>query len=212
MTSARAKIFGAISRALGPHDNRAAIARLKDRPAGPRPMRAQGSPQDLLARFEAEVTRASAELISIGDPKGVPDAIRSFAMANQIDGPIRVAPALRHLDWGSTGHNVMFDKADLSVYLGVSRGFAGIAETGTVVLASSADDPMLLAFVAEVHVIVLSRADIMGSLEEALAKVTMDGVPRSVSMVSGPSRTGDIEMTLQYGAHGPKRLAILLTD
>jgi L-lactate utilization protein LutC len=211
MSTARTQVLGAIKRALGPHDTQAAAERLAQRPMGPQPERSQGSVDDLLARFQAEAKRVTAEIISVGPVSEIPDAIAKFAAERGISGPWRITPGLRDLPWDQSGHNVLFSPADLTVSLGVSRAIAGIAETGTILMTSGADDSMLLAFVAEIHVITLARSAIVGSLEQAWAKLSTP-VPRSAVFATGPSRTADIEMTPEFGAHGPKVQVIILHE
>src|SRR3546814_17374947 len=88
--------------------------------------------------------------------------------------------------------------------------FAGIAETGTVMMASGPDAPITLNFLPENHVVVLRASQVAGTYEEAwqrLREARGRGVmPRAVNLITGPSRTGDIEQTILLGAHGPRRL------
>ena len=211
MSTARNQVLGAIKRALGPHDTKAAADRLALRPIGPQPARAQGSSPDLLARFQSEALRVTSEVLSVGPASEIPAAIAKYAAERGIAGTCRITPGLRDLPWDQSGHNVLFSPADLTVSLGVSRALAGIAETGTVLMASGPDDSMLLAFVAEIHVITLARSAIVGSLEQALDKLSRP-VPRSAVFATGPSRTADIEMTPEFGAHGPKAQIIILHE
>ncbi len=217
--SGRKAVLGSITRALGPRDRAAADARLAARPRGPQPARAQGTDDERIERFKAEIANASVELINVETIQDVPAAVAELALRHTITGDFRVAPALRDLPWdgvlaqGKLGHNVLFGPADLSVNLGVSRALAGLAETGTLLLTSGPEDPILLAFVAQIHVVVLSRRDMLGGMDDAFDKIRNRGLnPRSVNFITGPSRTGDIEMSLEYGAHGPKKLAVILHD
>jgi L-lactate dehydrogenase complex protein LldG len=94
---------------------------------------------------------------------------------------------------------------------GLSRAVAAIAETGTLVVVTGADNPATLTLLPETHLVVLPKEAIVGSLEEALARVRAAGpLPRSLMLISGPSRTGDIGGRLVLGAHGPRRLAVFL--
>jgi L-lactate dehydrogenase complex protein LldG len=96
----------------------------------------------------------------------------------------------------------------------VTGAFAGVAETGTLVLVSGPEHPSTLNLLPETHIVVLRRDQLVGSYEDAwaLLRVMGRGMPRTVTMVTGPSRTADIEQTLQLGAHGPRRLHIVLID
>jgi L-lactate dehydrogenase complex protein LldG len=97
----------------------------------------------------------------------------------------------------------------------VDTGFTAvrcaIADTGTLVLWPSPEEPRLLSLVPPLHVALLSAATIRDTLlsvlrDEGWAK----GLPPNVVLVSGPSKTADIEQTLAYGVHGPKRLVVVL--
>ena len=93
----------------------------------------------------------------------------------------------------------------------------GFAETGTLMLLSSRDRPSTLNFLPETHIGILRSEDITGSYEEGwkLLRGQEDGrfeMPRTVNFITGPSRTGDIEQTMQLGAHGPRRLHIVIVE
>ena len=71
----------------------------------------------------------------------------------------------------------------------------------------------VLSLVPPVHFVVLSRADFANTLLEMLRRHDLAaGMPTNVLMISGPSKTSDIEQTLVYGVHGPKELVVLLTE
>lgn len=95
----------------------------------------------------------------------------------------------------------------------VTAGFrtaeAGIAETGTIVETSSGGKTLLPGLLADVHVSILPESSILPLLEAALSPFAADP-PRNVSLLSGPSKTADIEQTLTTGAHGPKTAIALL--
>ncbi|MFZ1413852.1 MAG: LUD domain-containing protein, partial [Defluviicoccus sp.] len=108
----------------------------------------------------------------------------------------------------ATGAAVDGDRASVVI------AFAGIAETGTVMLLSSPSSPATLNFLPEMHIVILPEAAIVGAYEDAwtnLRATLGPGVmPRVVNWITGPSRTADIEQTLLLGAHGPRLLHILL--
>jgi L-lactate utilization protein LutC len=95
----------------------------------------------------------------------------------------------------------------------VSAGFrsaeAGIAETGTVVETSLGGRTFLPGLLSDVHVSLLSASSIVDRLEDALAPLAA-GPPRNISFLTGPSRSADIEQTLTLGAHGPRKVIVLL--
>jgi L-lactate dehydrogenase complex protein LldG len=93
---------------------------------------------------------------------------------------------------------------------------AGIAETGTLMLASGPDNPVTLSFLPELEIVAVDASTIVGSLEDALALVRgrngrdVCTMPRTVNLVSAASRTGDIGGRLVMGAHGPRQLVVLV--
>jgi L-lactate dehydrogenase complex protein LldG len=98
---------------------------------------------------------------------------------------------------------------------GLTMAQLGIAETGTVVLASADEQHRLASLLPERHYVVLPRSRLCGTLAAALALLqAADGAPRSrtITFVTGPSRTADIELVLVVGVHGPKELCVLLLD
>jgi L-lactate dehydrogenase complex protein LldG len=95
---------------------------------------------------------------------------------------------------------------------------AAIAETGTLLLVSGAHTPTTLNFLPDTHIIVLRAGQVVASYEDgwdlvrARSKDGPGGWPRTVNLITGPSRTGDIEQRIILGAHGPRRLHIVLVD
>ena len=95
----------------------------------------------------------------------------------------------------------------------VTATIAGIAETGTLLVASSAATPNALHFLPEVHMAILPADSVVGSYEEALARLGPPAsLPRAATFITGPSRTADIEKTPQIGVHGPRQLFIVVID
>ena len=96
---------------------------------------------------------------------------------------------------------------------GLSSAAGGIVETGSLFLLTGPDEPRLLSLAPPIHFVVLSRADFADTLLEMLRRHGLAaGMPTNVLLISGPSKTADIEQTLVYGVHGPKQLVVLLTD
>jgi len=86
-----------------------------------------------------------------------------------------------------------------------------IAETGTLVLWPDVDEPRLLSLLPPIHVALLRQADIADTLAEVMtAQNWAATMPTNVLLISGPSKTADIEQTLAYGVHGPKELIVLV--
>lgn len=214
--SSRAAILGSIRR----HLHRDALpagraALLQDELARPRrpvvPGRGQVAHADQIELFAAMATEVAASVARLARLDGVPQAVTEFLAAHGLTGPVRVAPALRDLPWPA---EVTFGPAEPADAVSVTPVFAGVAETGTLVLLSDSDSPTSLNFLPDTHIAVLPAVAVMGVYEDAWDRLRAQSgaLPRTVNLITGPSRTGDIEQTIQLGAHGPRRLHILLID
>ena len=101
----------------------------------------------------------------------------------------------------------LFNRVDAALTLAKSA----IAETGSLVLWPEASEPRLMSLVPAVHFVLLDEATIHADFHEAMAaEAWTDGMPTNALLISGPSKTADIQQTLAYGAHGPKELVLLL--
>ena len=103
-------------------------------------------------------------------------------------------------------------KADLfQIDAGITSVRGGVADTGAVVLWPTVQEPRLLSLVPPVHVAVLDADTIYNSFAEMMAaEHWADGMPTNALLISGPSKTADIEFTLVFGVHGPKELVVII--
>ncbi len=92
---------------------------------------------------------------------------------------------------------------------GVSRALYGLADTGSVVLAPSADEPRARSLLPEAHVTLLDEGRILAGLDELFAALG-DDLPSALAIVTGPSRSADIEQKLAVGVHGPGKVHVVL--
>ena len=91
--------------------------------------------------------------------------------------------------------------------------FAAIAETGTLMLVSGAETPTTLNFLPDTHIVVVRGDQIVATYEDGWDRLRVrGGLPRAINFITGPSRTGDIEQRIELGAHGPRRLHIVIVD
>jgi L-lactate dehydrogenase complex protein LldG len=105
----------------------------------------------------------------------------------------------------------------LDARIGITQVDYAIAETGTLVLISGAEQHRLLSLVPPVHICLLHARQIVPTLGSVLTRLeqrfaTGDITPRAVTMITGPSRTADIEHTLTMGVHGPVALHVLISE
>ncbi len=96
----------------------------------------------------------------------------------------------------------------------ISEAYAGIAETGTLVLLSGEKRWTSHNFLPDDHIIILDSTLIVRHQEDIWARLRAlpDGLPRVVNLITGPSKTADVEQTVQYGAHGPRRLHLIVVE
>jgi L-lactate dehydrogenase complex protein LldG len=96
----------------------------------------------------------------------------------------------------------------------VSHAFGAAAESGTLMLVSGPDNPTTLNFLPDTHVVVIDAKDVAGDYETLWQRVRdrygAGSMPRTVNLITGPSRSADIEQTLILGAHGPRRLHVVV--
>lgn len=217
--SAREDILSNIRRSLGvtgtESTRRAAVAqRLEQTPRGPIPARGQGSTATRLATFITEATRVSATVVVLDTAQAVPEEIARFLREANLPLTLKRGEDARlaGLDWQAAGLDVAIGRSDGADLNAASYAFGGVSETGSLVLLSGADNPVTLTFLPDNHFVVLAAADLSGDLESVLVKLRRNGaLPRTVNIVTGPSRSADIEQTLLLGAHGPRRLHIMVT-
>jgi len=116
------------------------------------------------------------------------------------------------LDTLQEGGIKILHEPDPSLQIGLTGALAGIAETGTLVLAGSPERPLTASLLPRAHIAVLRASDLCGRLPQALRLHEVQQAA-AVALISGPSRTNDIEMTLTVGMHGPGKVYVFcLTD
>ena len=94
--------------------------------------------------------------------------------------------------------------------------YAAIAETGTLMLISGPQTPTTLNFLPDTHIVVVRVEQVVASYEDGWDQLRASGagerLPRVINFITGPSRTADIEQHIELGAHGPRRLHIVLVE
>jgi len=100
---------------------------------------------------------------------------------------------------------------DPTVVGGVTGALAGLADTGSLVLTAGTGRPLSASLLPEIHIALLRLSDLVPSLADALRKPELQAAAAAV-VVTGPSRTADIEMALTIGVHGPKEVVVFLVE
>jgi len=219
---ARDTIFTSIRRALGVTGHEAprleaVAARLKSHPAGVIPARGNLVPRERLALFRTMVEAAAGTVEELSTYDDVPSAIAIFLRAHNLPPTLRRGedPRLAAIGWErAPALSVTVGRADGSELAAISHAFGGIAESGTLMLVSGKANPTTLNFLPDTHVVVVAAADVYGDYEALWQRLRAaygaGQMPRTVNLITGPSRSADIEQTLILGAHGPRRLHVFV--
>ena len=221
MSSARDNVLSRVRKALGKRERdiaalAAAEAIIAGHAQGPRPLLAENRVERFIER--ARDMESTVERV-------VDRAVIPAAVARYLDG-LQLPPALSAqkshagvcwpefaaLDWAGAGLAIEARPTTGSDRLGITGTYCAIAETGTMVILTGADAPTATALLPDTHVAIVSAARIVDGMEDAFALIRRErgAMPRAVNLISGPSRTGDIEQTIVLGAHGPFRVHILV--
>ena len=208
MSKARADILRNISKAAGSSDQPigdvpSLIAeRLSLHARGPIPVFTEPP----LARFITKLENASGTVQTIEDIAALPLAVEEYLARWKIARNMVAASSalLNDLVWPE-GVTLAQRNAQADDMTALTVAYAGIAETGTLVLCSSRATPTTLNFLPDNYLCVIKQADIYPCMEDVWELLRRQGkkMPRSINFITGPSRTADVEQTIQLGAHGP---------
>jgi L-lactate dehydrogenase complex protein LldG len=221
--AARDAVLGRVRGALGKQGDRAkartaAEAYVARHAQGPRP----AMPTDLVERFIVRATDMESTVQRLDDRSAIPTAVAQYidrlVLPPALDAQRSTAgvcwPEFADLDWHAAGLTVEARPTSGQDRLGITGTFCAIAETGTLVVLAGAATPTATALLVDTHIAVVRSDRIVSGMEEAFALIRREQgrLPRAVNLISGPSRTGDIEQTIVLGAHGPFRVHILVQD
>lgn len=219
--SGRDAILGRVRDSLGrgPLEGAAretAQARLDGHPRGIVPARADRDRPGQVDLFVEMAEGVDSTVARVASPDAVPDAVGDYLAQHNLGAGIRMAPdeRLDDIDWSRRPTlSISKGRSDGNDEVSVTAAFCGVAETGTLLLHSGPASPTTLNFLPDNHIVVLRASQIVGPYEDAWDALRQAGaLPRAVNFITGPSRTGDIEQTLMLGAHGPRRLHIILVE
>ncbi|MEC9342896.1 MAG: lactate utilization protein [Pseudomonadota bacterium] len=216
------RIRASLGEAAGSDDDAAARRnrvekRLRGHPKGvvPEPPGKTGA---VVNQFIAKARMSGATVEKL-DRDEVAAAISNYLRDHNLPPELRMGEDRRLKRFGLrqrselTLHTGASDGNDLA---GLSYAIAGAGETGTLVLASGPDNPTTVNFLPENHIVVVDSDDIEFNYETIWTKIRRKygagNMPRSVNLITGPSRSADIEQTLIMGAHGPVRLHVIVVS
>lgn len=219
--SGRDTVLAKIRRSLGvtgeeAHRNATVDQRLRQAPRGVVPARGQLPHGEQVTLFRTMAEKAAATVTTVASAEAVPEAVADYLRGRNLPAALRMGddPRLAAMNWGATQIEVGHGPSDGNDAVGLNHAFAGVAESGTLVLRSGKDNPTTLNFLPETEIVVIDAKDIAGDYESIWDRIRGsergDDMPRTVNFITGPSRSGDIEQTIILGAHGPRALHIVI--
>jgi L-lactate utilization protein LutC len=189
------------------------VALFRDRPEGK---------YELRSRFRERLAALSAELVEVPDMHSAAEAlavllgkVRGRVAAQSCELLDRMTSASAALTAAlADARDLPEDAREFSEFeVGISCAEALVARTGSVFLRADRSGGRQLSVLPPVHVVVAHTGQLLSSLGDALSAFAPDaGNCSFATFVTGPSRTADIEKILVLGAHGPKRLVVILVD
>ena len=221
-------ILGAIRRGLKrgelPADQRAMLeGRLASHPRHLIPARSRLPRAEQVALFIRNVGKEFGSVARLPDMAAIPQAVADYLAAQNLPARFAMAPhpELKRIKWADHPMlEIETRQGRPTDLVSLQHGYAGVAETGTLMLPSDPHRPTTLNLLPDTEMVVLRASRIVGAYEEAWDLLRAEHkdqqtggfMPRNIMWVTGPSRSADIEQTLELGAHGPRALHILLVD
>jgi len=168
---------------------------------------------DVLAGFIAKVQASVAQphrIASLADvPAKIAEILRLANAAPELHLPAE--STLQHLPWNGAPALTISSAPPAGDQSALSAAEFGIAETGTLVFFSGPNARSSWHFLPGCEFILIERPRILPRFEDVIARIgKLPGIPATINLVTGPSRTADIEQTIELGAHGPREIHILI--
>jgi L-lactate dehydrogenase complex protein LldG len=218
----REAVLTAIRRSLRrgplPADQAAMLrSRLNAHPRQLIPARSRLSHAEQVGLFVANLEKEFGSVAHVPDAEAIPGAVADYLAAQNLPPSLVMAPhpELRAIPWSTRPLlEIREGRAQATDLVSMQHAFAGVAETGTLMLPSAPERPTTLNLLADTEIVLLRASRLVGAYEEAwdLLRTELGGMPRNVMLVTGPSRSADIEQALELGAHGPRRLHVVLVE
>lgn len=215
MSGARERVLANIRAALNRRDPmpNSVTAALDARLNSPRANVKPAVEGDVVARFIQKMESVHGAVTRVAAMDKVSEAVDDHLKQHGLPLELVAAPdpELEEIQW-SNRFAIERRAASGNDRVSVTGAFAGIAETGTLVLLSGPESPTTLNFLPDDHIVVLRGERIVTHMEDVWTRLRKERgrMPRTVNFITGPSKTADVEQTIQEGAHGPRRLRVIL--
>ena len=216
MNPQRKQVLSRIREALGRSDAdsdglEAARARIKQHARQIEP----AFTESLAQRFRDKLVTAYATVVGVGSLSAAASEIGRYLVDSGAGDRLLVSgdDLIRQIEWPAS-IELQQRIATGEDRVSVTPALCGIAETGTLMLVSGEQNPTSLNFLPDYHIVVLRSDQLVPRMEDAWDKLraAFAQMPRTVNFISGPSKTADVEQTVEYGAHGPRCLHVVMVD
>ena len=166
--------------------------------------------------FAAMAEEVQATVARVGSPAVVPEEVARYLAAENLPAELVLAPdpGLDAMPWHERPLlRLRRGRAEAGDAVSLTPCCAAVAETGTLMLVSGSATPTTLNFLPDTHIVVVNDRQVVATYEDGWDRLRAAGaLPRAVNFITGASRTGDIEQRIELGAHGPRRLHIIVVD
>lgn len=183
---------------------------------------ARAAALDHRAQVELFVTMAEevqATVTRVNSLTAVPEEVARYLAGENLPAELVIAPdpnldAIPWADWPLL--HIRRDRAEASDKVSLTTCHAAIAETGSLMLISGPQTPTTLNFLPDSHIVIVHGDQVVPTYEDGWDRLRAGApsatLPRTINFITGPSRTADIEQHIELGAHGPRRLHIVLVE
>jgi len=190
--------------------------RLADPPTHPLPARGRCMGEERTSLFIRMAKEAGAEVERIASASLLPERLSLLLEGWGLNQGLLAAtdPMLIALPWAAAGITLRHGRASSMDQVSIAVAYAGVAETGSLLLVATPQSPMSIHLLSDLHVVLLPVSRLFGTMEEAFVHLRREtpGLPSASMFVTGPSRTADIEQQMQLGAHGPRELRVYIDE
>ena len=167
---------------------------------------------DQLVQFREKLELGGGRFHQVDNHAAAAALIVDFLIEQKLPMLLRLSPALQHMQWNDTVE-VSYGRSDGKDLVSITPAFCAVAETGSVILLSGPDSPTSLNFLPDYHFVIVEASQLVSHMEDAWTKLRQqETTPRTINLITGPSKTADVEQVLQIGAHGPRQLCVIFVN
>ena len=186
-------------------------------PILPNPVQPKYPEANLVERFIKRAEEQSAQVLQVAQAEDALSLIRSQWQqigVNKNDNSIYLSPlsSLARLPWAQVGFKIHHYDKQSEMKTSASLALAAVAETGSLLIASSQANARGINFLIDNHIVFISTARFFFLLEDAWSALPPQSSSAAIHFITGPSRTADIEQQLFLGAQGPKSLWVVIYE